>query len=376
MTETGAPAPAGHGHHPHRLSHNELPQTPLADLDEALRPALREPHRYPDPYAGELAEAVARACAVPAGDIVVGPGSAALLQLVVQWVAPGHGEVIHARPSFDAYRLIVHCAGARPVEVPLRDHRHDLPRMLRSITPATRALIVCNPHNPTGTVAAAADLAAFLRAVPERVVVVLDEAYREFADPGATADGGALYRDLPNLVVLRSFSKAYGLAGLRVGYALTHPDTARTLLGRLLPFSVSSVAQAAARAALARGPEALRQAEHVVAERDRLTARLREQGWPVVPSAANFLWLPLGTGAEPFAEAAARHGLLVRAVPGEGVRTTVGGAAANDALLRFTAGRRPPTGTAPADGPDTRRTPAPAVGQATGPGRARGRPAA
>ncbi|MFP8940314.1 histidinol-phosphate transaminase [Streptomyces fenghuangensis] len=338
MTDATGPATAGREH---RLSLNELPEAPIADLARALRPSLDEPHRYPDPHARELAEAVARTYAVPPTDVLVGPGSATLLQHVVQWAAPGRGEVLYARPSFDAYRLIVRSAGARPVEVPLRDHRHDLPRMLENITADTRVLIVCNPNNPTGTVVNAADLTAFLRAVPERVVVVLDEAYHEFADAESTADGRELYRDRPNLVVLRSFSKAYGLAGLRVGYALAHPDTAHTLRDRLLPFSVSTVAQAAALTALARRTDVLRYAAHIVAERERLAERLALQGWPVVPSAANFLWLPLGSASEAFAAEAARQGILVRAVHGEGVRVTVGTETANDALLRLTARRSP-----------------------------------
>jgi histidinol-phosphate aminotransferase len=361
MTDTAGapqPAPPGRGH---RLSLNELPHAPLPGLPEAVRSALDAPHRYPDPYARELTEDVARACAVPDTDVVVGPGSAALLQHVVQWAAPGRGEVVYARPSFEAYPLVTDCAGARPVEVPLRDHRHDLPRMLESITPATRVLIVCNPNNPTGTVAGADELTAFLRAVPERVVVVLDEAYREFAPDGSTADGAELYRGLPHLVVLRSFSKAYGLAGLRVGYALARPDTARTLRGRLLPFAVSTVAQAAARTALARRSDVLRQVDRVVTERDRVAGRLARQGWPVVPSAANFLWLPLGPAAGSFAAGAARDGILVRAVPGEGVRVTVGAPAANDALLRFTADRAP---TPPK--PPREETPLPAFPQVGG----------
>ncbi|BAU84779.1 tsrA protein [Streptomyces laurentii] len=331
VTEPGASGPE------HRLSLNEMPAVPVTGLDEALRDALRGAHRYPDPFARELTAAIAATHSVPEHDVVTGPGSAVILQHVIQWAAPRRGEVVYARPSFDAYPLAVAAAGATAVEIPLRDHRHDLPRMLAAVTPDTRALVVCNPHNPTGTALGADALLAFLRAVPEHVVVVLDEAYREFAGDKDTLDGPDVYRGLPNVVVLRSFSKAYGLAGLRVGFALARREVADVLRTRLLPFAVGTVAEAAARTVLARRSEVYARVDRVVAERDRLTAELRGQGWEVAPSAANFCWLPLGSRSAAFVAAAAREGILVRAVAGEGVRVTVGDPAANDAVLRLTA---------------------------------------
>ncbi|GLF96699.1 aminotransferase class I/II-fold pyridoxal phosphate-dependent enzyme [Streptomyces yaizuensis] len=320
----------------HRLSLNEMPHVPVPDLGEVLLDSLRGVNRYPDPFSRELTEAIAGVHSVPEADVVVGPGSAAILQHVVQWAAPQHGEVVYAWPSFDAYRMVVASAGAKPVEIPLKDHRHDLARMLESVTADTRAVLLCNPHNPTGTALGGTEMLAFLRGIPEHVCVVLDEAYIEFARGRDTPDGCRIYRDLPHVVVLRSFSKAYGLAGLRIGYALAAPRTARALRERLLPFSVSTVAETAARTVLDRRSEVMRYVDRVIAERDRITEELGGQGWDVVPSAANFCWLPMRTGAAEFAAAAARGGLLVRAVQGEGVRVTVGAERANDALLRFT----------------------------------------
>ncbi|MEU7430472.1 histidinol-phosphate transaminase [Streptomyces sioyaensis] len=335
MTRVAGPA---HPEGKHQLSLNELPAVPLANLEEILRESLHGANRYPDPFSRQLTAAIAGLFSVPDHEVVVGPGSAAILQHVIQWAAPRRGdEVIYARPAFDAYRLVVSSAGAKPVEVPLKEHRHDLSRMRESITPHTRALVLCNPHNPTGTAIDAAAMLSFLREVPEHVVIVLDEAYHEFARGQDTLNGPEVYHDLPNMVVLRSFSKAYGLAGLRVGFALAPREMAHTLRNRLLPFSVSTIAEAAARAALARRPEVLRQVDRVIAERGRLVEGLRHQGWDVAPSAANFCWLPLGSRSPAFAAAAARQGILVRAVGEEGVRITVGEPQATDALLRFAA---------------------------------------
>ncbi|MCF3173822.1 histidinol-phosphate transaminase [Streptomyces sioyaensis] len=335
MTRAAGPA---HPDGTHQLSLNEMPAVPLAHLEDILRESLHGANRYPDPFSRHLTAAIADLFSVPDHEVVVGPGSAAILQHVIQWAAPRRGdEVIYARPAFDAYRLVVNSAGATPVEVPLKEHRHDLSGMLDSITPRTRALVLCNPHNPTGTALDTAAMLAFLREVPEHVVIVLDEAYHEFATGQDTLNGPEVYHDIPTMVVLRSFSKAYGLAGLRIGYALAARDVAHALRNRLLPFSVSTIAEAAARAALARRPEVLRQVDRVIAERGRLAEGLRHRGWDVAPSAANFCWLPLGSRSAAFAAAAARQGILVRAVGEEGVRITVGEPQATDALLRFAA---------------------------------------
>ncbi|MEU6176536.1 histidinol-phosphate transaminase [Streptomyces coeruleorubidus] len=331
MTETNGGTGLGDVH---RLSLNELPDVPLAGLYQVLQQSLHEVNRYPDPFSHKLARSIAATYSTSELDVVVGPGSAAILQQVVQWAAPHRGEVVYAWPSFDAYPLVVHSAGAHPVEVPLKEHGHDLPRMLDSITGDTRAVILCNPNNPTGTTVDTAGMLAFIREIPDHVVVVLDEAYREFAG-AETPDGCDLYRDLPNMVVLRSFSKSYGLAGLRIGFALAHRDVARTLRNRLLPFSVSTVAEAAARAALDSQPEVLQHIARVIGERERMTQALRAQSWAVVPSEANFLWLPTGSLSDEFAAEAARNGIMVRSWKDQGVRVTVGDIKSNDAFLEF-----------------------------------------
>jgi histidinol-phosphate aminotransferase len=205
--------------------------------------------------------------------------------------------------------------------------------MAAAITPRTRAVLVCNPNNPTGTVVTAAALTEFLDRVPGDCLVVLDEAYREYIRDGAVPDGIDLCRDRPNVAVLRTFSKAYGLAGLRVGFLVGHQPVAEAVRKTMLPFSVSSVAQAAAIASLAAEGELLERVEATVAERVRVRDALLADGWTVPPTEANFLWLRLDEDTTPFAEACESAGVAIRPFAGEGARVSIGTAQANDAFL-------------------------------------------
>jgi histidinol-phosphate aminotransferase len=227
--------------------------------------------------------------------------------------------------------------------VPLREHVHDLDEMADRITGKTRLVFVCNPNNPTGTVVHRDDLMAFLDRVPEDVIVGLDEAYFEFVDDPDVVDGMTLLEEHPNLVVLRTFSKAYGLAGLRVGYAIAaDPAVATALRQTQVPFAVSSIAQEAALASLEPQAEVQLMARvgQVVSERARVSAELLALGYEVPPSQANFVWLPLGTSATQWASGCEQHGVIVRPFAGHGVRVTVGTMAENDRLLDAAASLR------------------------------------
>ncbi|MFH9347833.1 histidinol-phosphate transaminase [Kitasatospora sp. NPDC017646] len=324
----------------HLLAGNENPYPPLPGVLERATAALHTLNRYPDPAAARLVASLADHLNVPPAHVVVGPGSVGVLfQLVRSAAGPGD-EVLFAWRSFEAYPEAADLAGATPVAIPLADGEvHDLTAMAAALTPRTKVVLVCNPNNPTGTAVPPAELVKFLDAVPATTLVVLDEAYREFA-PEDTPDGVDLYRTRPNLVVLRTFSKAYGLAGLRVGYAVAHDTVAAAARTVALPFGVSRIAQDAAVESLAAGPELHDRVRGLLAERTRVQTLLRAQGWPLVESHANFVWLRLGEHTSAFAEACAEAGITAKVFPGEGVRLSIGEPLANDAALTVTAAWR------------------------------------
>ncbi len=299
--------------------------------------AVAEMNRYPDRLAAEVTGAVAARLSVPADNLAFGAGSVGvLLHLLHAAVADG-GSVLCAWPSFEAYPHLTQVCGGASVRVPLRDGVHDLDAMASCLREDTRAVVVCNPNNPTGTVVRRVELERFLDRMPPHVLVVLDEAYREFVRDIDVPDGVDLYRERPNVVVLRTFSKAYGLAGLRIGYAVASAPVAARIRARAVPFGVNAAAQVAAVASLGAEAELMERVDALVKERGRVEAGLRDAGMAVPPSQANFVWLPLGERTEEFAAECARQGVLVRAFPGEGARVTVGEAAANDTVLRVAA---------------------------------------
>ncbi|NUV38725.1 histidinol-phosphate transaminase, partial [Streptomyces sp. KAI-27] len=221
------------------------------------------------------------------------------------------------------YPIITQISGAKSVQVPLTSGEvHDLDAMAEAITDRTRLIFVCNPNNPTGTVVRRAELERFLDQVPSNVLVVLDEAYREFIRDVEVPDGVELYRDRPNVAVLRTFSKAYGLAGLRVGFAIAHEPVAAALRKTAVPFGVSQLAQDAAVASLRAEDELLGRVGALVGERARVVAALQKQGWTVPETHANFVWLRLGERTVEFARSCERAGVVVRPFAGEGVRVT------------------------------------------------------
>lgn len=326
-------APAAAVGQAHKLSSNESPYGPLPSVLEVIAEAGSGINRYPDNGAEALIGALAERFAVPAGHVAVGCGSVGVLKQLMEAVSDPGNEVLYAWRSFEAYPTLADLAGATSVRIPLREETHDLAAMAKAITPQTRLILVCNPNNPTGTVVREQELIDFLNQVPADCLVVLDEAYREYIrDPGVP-DGIDLYRNRPNVAVLRTFSKAYGLAGLRVGFLVGHEGVAEAVRKTMLPFTVSSVAQAAAVASLNAENELLERVETVVKERDRVSEALRADGWTVPETEANFVWLHLGDHTTAFAEACEAAAISVRPFAGEGARISIGTSAANDALL-------------------------------------------
>ena len=324
----------------YKISSNENPYPPLPSVLEAVAGAARTMNRYPDMASVRLVEAVAARLRVPAECVVPGTGSVAALGYLLQAVCDEADEVVYAWRSFEAYPIVTQVCGARPVPIPLTpDARHDLPAMAAVVTDRTRMVLVCSPNNPTGPAVHGEELEAFLERVPPEVLVVLDEAYVEFVRDEKVPDGVELWRRRPNLALLRTFSKAYGLAGLRVGYAVAHPPLADALRATALPFGVSTIAQEAAIASLAPAAEAelLDRVEALVQERGRVVAGLRDQGWPVPDAQGNFVWFALGARTLDFAAACAGAGIVVRPFADDGARCTIGEQEANDRLLAVAA---------------------------------------
>ncbi|WP_420750564.1 histidinol-phosphate transaminase [Rhodococcus sp. O3] len=315
-----------------RASSNEATIAPPPAVVEAIARAGEHGHLYPTLSADNLVAALAERLSVPPHAVLSGAGSLALLQqALTAYTGPGT-EVVHAWRSYEAYPILIGIAGATAVPVPLdTQHRHDVDAMIAALTPRTRAVLVCNPNNPTGTELTETEVRRLLDGVPSHVLVILDEAYHEFAEE--QVDGVKLLREYPNVVVLRTFSKAYGLAGLRVGYAIADPAVAAPLHAAAPPFGLSSVAEAAACAALADSAHTGRVLESVRWSRVHLRAGLSASGIETPASGGNFVWIPVGAGTTRLAAACVAHGVSVRAFSGEGVRVTVGERDAENAVL-------------------------------------------
>jgi len=315
-----------------KLSSNENPFDPLPGVVAAVQ-AETAFNRYPDASALALRERLGAAFDVDSDRVHVGSGSVALLaQLILAAAGPGD-EVLYSWRSFEAYPGLVTVAGATSVLVPNRaDHGHDLPAMAAAITDATRVVIVCSPNNPTGTIVTAAEFHTFMAQVPSDLLVILDEAYAEFVTDPEAVNGRLLLASYPNLVVLRTFSKAYGLAGLRVGYALGPVDILNAARSTAIPLSVTGQASTAAIASLDAEAELLDRVGVLAERRDDTSRALAEQGWMLPRAQANFLWLPTGEETAAAAETLAAAGLIGRPFPSEGIRVSIGEA---DAMARL-----------------------------------------
>ena len=293
-----------------KLSSNENPFDPLPGVLEAVQAATAL-NRYPDATAGRLRERLAERFGVDERSVHVAAGSVSILaQLVLATSGPGD-EVIFAWRSFEAYPWLAIVAGAAPVQVPLTaDARHDLPAMAAAITSRTRAIIVCSPNNPTGPIVTQAEFDEFLALVPSDILVILDEAYAEFVTDPDAVDGLRVLGTAghPNVVALRTFSKAYGLAGLRIGYAIGHPRILDAARSTSIPLSVTAQAEVAAMASLDAEDELLERVRTIADRRDRLAAALREAGWRVPAAQGNFVWLPAGDETLEVARGVRRRG--------------------------------------------------------------------
>ncbi len=317
-----------------KISSNENPFPPLPGVLDAVMRSAEHLNRYPDPLSTRLVHALSERFDVPAEHIALGTGSVSVCGQIVDSVAGPGDEILYAWRSFEAYPIWAQIAGATSIQVPLTaEEEHDLPAMAAAITPRTRLIFLCSPNNPTGTAIRRDDLYAFLDRVPDDVLVVLDEAYAEFGRDPDVVDGIDVYRRYPNVAVLRTFSKAYGLAALRIGFTIAPAHVAEAVRKTAIPFGVSSIAEEAALESLKHEDELLRRVDALVLERTRIEDALREGGWHVVPSQANFIWLRLGEDAVAFAVECEEQGLTVRPFAGEGVRITVAETPANDRFI-------------------------------------------
>ncbi|HLP22580.1 MAG TPA: histidinol-phosphate transaminase [Microbacteriaceae bacterium] len=316
----GKPAPEGG----FKLSSNENHWNPLPGVLEALA-AASEIHRYPDATAAHLRHALAARIGCTAEQVHIGSGSVAILaQIILATSGPGD-EVLYAWRSFEAYPLLVNTAGATSVRVPLlSDGRHDLTAMAAAVTDATSLIILCSPNNPTGPAITRAEFEEFMAHIPNDRIVVLDEAYAEFVDEPDAVDGLDVVGNHPNLMVLRTFSKAYGLAGLRVGYAIADETILDAARATAIPLSVTAQAEAAALASLEHATELTDRVRDIAARRDRCAADLRAAGWNIPPAQGNFVWLPTGDRTDAVAEALFAAGVVARPFSGEGIRLSIG----------------------------------------------------
>jgi histidinol-phosphate aminotransferase len=315
-----------------KLASNETPWGPIPAVLEKVREQLGTLNRYPDPDKAALRRAIADRCDLSPGRVAVGNGSCEILLAAAEALLEPGAEIVHAWPSFSMYPHMAAQSGARAVTVPLdAAGRHDLEAMAREVTAATRILLVCNPNNPTATALPVDEIDAFVAELPRHIAVILDEAYVEFSTLQDPDDSLDLLKRHPNLVLLRTFSKVYGLCGLRAGYALGSEDFRLAVDRVRQPFSVNALAQAAAAEAIRHQDEVERRVEQTIVERVHVESGLADRGLETTDSQANFSWVSLGDRDE----AAVIQGLSER-----GVVVRAGAALGEEGRLRVTYGTR------------------------------------
>ncbi len=338
--------------HIDKLASNENPHGPSPAALAAMQAALSEAWLYPDGSAHELKQKLAGHLGIDAASVTVGNGSNELLLMLAETFMSANSSAVYSQYGFAIYPLVIRATGGRAIEVPALGageamrYGHDLEAMASAIAPDTKLVFIANPNNPTGTWVDRKRLRAFIAAAPAHTLVILDEAYVEYAQLTGLEHGLPWVQEFPNLVLVRTLSKAYGLAGLRVGYAVSHPEVADAL-NRIRPaFNVSNVAQAGAIAAIGDQAHVLRGARLVVDERERVAAALRAMDFPVAPSAGNFLLVEVGAAAQVY-EQLLRGGVIVRPVAGYGLphhlRVSIGLPEQNDRLLRLLGAQLRPT---------------------------------
>lgn len=317
-----------------KLASNENPYQPVPAVIDAIEAAASGVNRYADHRASALRERLAEWLGLSANQIAVGCGSVGLLQqLCLTYIDPGD-EVVYPWPSFEAYPINVKMMGGVPVTVDLVDHGFDLDAVAAAVTPKTKVVMLATPNNPTGTAISTADIGAFLSKIPDDVIVLVDEAYREFTDPKFGDPVADLVPNHRNVIVSRTLSKAYGLAGLRVGYAVADPEVVLELDKVLLAFTVNGLAQAGALAALDSLDEIQPKLDVILAERQRVVDELTAAGWELPDTQANFVYIPMGDATEDAAAGLEQRGVVVRPFPSVGIRVTIGTKEENDRFLK------------------------------------------
>jgi len=324
-----------------KLASNELPFGPLPSVADAVSSGIERLHLYADTRATALRAAISEHHDVDDSRVTVANGSVTLLQrLALSYVDAGE-EIAMCWPSFEAYPMFAALVGAKQNRVPLVDERFDLKALAGAVTDQTKIVMIANPNNPTGTTVPTTMIADFCRSVPTSCLVVLDEAYTEFVTEPTVTDSVPLLDEFDHLVVARTFSKAHGLAGLRVGYALAHPEVIGMLDRTQVPFAVNELAQRAAIASLGAIDEMQARVNAVTTERSRVVDSLNEQGWRLPDAQANFVWLPVGPRSLELGAHLESTGVITRVFANVGIRITVGDTAMNDRLLEALAGVDP-----------------------------------
>jgi len=321
-----------------KLASNENPYGPSPKAIEALSGGSLPLHRYPDPRGHDLRQALAAHHGVPAEELCLGNGSNELIDLICRVVASRGEHVVFGSPSFPCYRIGSVAQELRFTAVPLRDHLHwNVDDLLEAVTPETKLLFVSNPNNPTGSYIAKGELTRLLRSLPERVLAVIDEAYFEYVDADDFAPATELRETRDRLAILRTFSKAYGLAALRVGYVIGTPELVTTLNRLRAPFNVGMPGQVAAQAALTDASHLRTSVEATVRDRAKLAKALKAAGLQVAPSQANFVLVDVQRSGRAVYEALLHEGVIVRAMPtplDTSIRVTVGKPEENERFLQ------------------------------------------
>jgi histidinol-phosphate aminotransferase len=317
-----------------KLASNENPDPPVASILAAVSAAAAGANRYADHRATAVRERIGSWLGVDPAGVTVGAGSVGLLQqLFLTFVDPGD-EVVYPWRSFEVYPVYTRLMAGREVTTPLTaEHTFDLDALAAAITPDTRMVLLATPNNPTGTALRTTELRDLLTAISPRTVVVIDEAYREFLDPSFGDPVVELVPDFPNVVVTRTFSKAHGLAGIRVGYAIGHPEVIASIDKTLFPFAVNALAQAAAIAAIDSMDEIQARVDRILAERARVIAALSADGWQLPDAQANFVYLPLGARTDEVYLGLEKRGVVTRPFSNEGIRVTIGSEEQNTRFL-------------------------------------------
>ena len=322
-----------------KLSSNENPRPPHPGLVEAVIAAMLQSNRYPESGVPDLTRALASHHGIPDDEVMVGHGSNEIIDLLVRACAGAGDNVIFPVPSFIVYHLIAKVCGCEGVGVPCRDYRLDLPAMRKAVNDRTRAIFLCNPNNPTSTYVTEMEVRDFLRDLPNDLFVVMDEAYIDYVDAKDFPDSMQLRREYPNLVILRTFSKFYAVAGVRVGYAIAHRDVVDVLHRVRQPFIVSRLAEAAGLAALEFAHEIAPLAKETSAERERVRDEVLKLGFACPPSQANFLFVDLGSSDLDLFVALQRRKVIVRRLGQFGstrnsYRISIGTPDENDLFIR------------------------------------------